>query len=368
MMSLFLMSRRALNLKRCPSNAWSWTSKVRMNACRCLRSDLLALACLSVFCPTGLHAADDIDLFRAREDQGYFVRASGKALFNVGVSVETVRPVYGPGEYANGYVLPDIGGSSLTWNWGYESPAQVVGDQLTFERYDNLPPLGTQDERVIAPGGEVMAGVELGTFKLGKQTVRWGVEVGYGFNYLQVDTGSSGSSTVTNAVAVYSLNGITPPAAPYAGTFEGPGPYIGVMPVSTTNFVSASEASSAGELSGGLHNFKLGFWFDYPITDSLFTSLSLGYASVYADVQLKYTEALTYPDVTISNTIGGRDNWKPGFYAQWRLGYQISKRVDVFLGVDYQWNDKMMFSEADRNITLDFSAMFGASAGVQVNF
>jgi hypothetical protein len=313
--------------------------------------------------------ADNITLYRERQDKGYFVRAAGKALFNVGVTVETTRPVYSTGEYADGYVLPDVGGSpDLTWNWGYQSAAQVVGDALVLERYDNLPPLGTQEATGLAPGGEVLAGLELGRFQLGKRTARLGVEVGYGFNDLSVDTGATGSSVVTYNAATYALNGIDPPSAPYAGTPEGPGPLIGRMPTSTTTLSSPSQVTESGEFNAGLHNFKLGLWMDYPLSDRLFTSLSLGYASIYADAQFTYTEAFTVPAQTTTNTVGGRDKWKAGFYAQWRVAYQVSRRVDAFLGVDYQWNDEMVFSGSDRNITLDFSALIGAVVGVQFNF
>lgn len=356
MIPVFLMSLRKPG-SACPA------AVARSQSC------FLAILCVPLLL-THVQGADDISLYRAREDKGFFVRASAKAFFNVGVSVETVRPVYDPGEYGNGYVQSDIGGSDLTWNWGYQTADQVdtVNDQLTFESYENLPQLGTQDESAVAPGGELMAGMEVGTFKLGKQTVRWGVEAGYGFNYLSVDTGGSGSSMVTHTMAAYDLDGVTPPDAPYAGTYEGPGPVIGVMPATSGSTTSPSQSSYTGELESGLHNFKFGFWFDYPINNSLFTSLSLGYSSIYADAQFNYTETLTFPDTTISGTVGGRDQWKSGVYAQWRLGYQVSRRVDVFLGLDYQWNDKMVFSGENRNVTLDFSAMLGASVGVQVNF
>jgi len=330
---------------------------------------VVLLACQSVY------GADDIDLYRARDTKGYFVRASAKALFHVGVSVETVRPAYGSGEYANGYVVPDIGGSQdLTWNWGYDSDTQVVGDQLNFYRYDDLPPLGTQTAYGVAPGGEIMAGLTLGSFKLGKRTVTYGVEGGYGFNYLSVNTDSSGNSMVTYRTATYNLNGVIPPSAPYAGTAEGPGPLIGLVPVDTQSAGPVSStAVSSGELTSGLHNFKLGVWLDYPINDALFTSLSLGYASIYADAQYEFTETLTpatsaVPGYTSTQTVGGRDSWEPGFYAQWRMGFHASKHVDLFLGLDYQWNNNMTFSGADRNVTLDFGAMFGASAGVQLSF
>jgi len=334
------------------------------------RSARLMIVSGLAVCAWSVRAADDFSLYRAREDQGYFVRASAKAFFNIGVSVETVRPVYERGEYGNGFVLPDADPTDLTWNWGYESASQVdtVNDQLTFERYEDLPPYGTQSDNAVAPGGELMAGLEIGTFKLGKRTVRWGVEAGYGFNYLTVDMGGAGSSTVTYTTAAYGLNGVTPPPAPYAGTYEGPGPVIGETPATIRSVSSASAATYSGELDSIIHNFKFGFWFDYPINNSIFTSLSLGYSSVYADAQFKYTETLTFPDVTINNTVGGRDDWKSGFYAQVRLGYQVSRRVSVFMGIDYQWNDKTVFSGSDRNVTLDFSAMLGASAGVQLNF
>lgn len=334
-----------------------------------LRGGLVLAICLVLILPSRGFAQDNLIYWENDIPPKYVVRFSGNVLMNVKGSVETVRPTWGMGEYDNGYVLPDISNSGLTWNWGYEDESQVVGDQLNYEGYDNLPSLGTQEDSPISPGGEVVFGMYLAEFKMAKRTARFGFEFGYGFNAFSMSTAASGSGDVTYRTGVYDLNGVTPPPAPYSGTSEGPGPLIGLAPVSTTSATSAAQSASSGDLDAGLHSFKAGFWLEYPVSKSFRTSVSLGYASLYADSQYTYTETLTsagIPNINATETVGGRE-YLPGFYGQLRLDYQFSKRVAAFVGAQYQWNSKLEYSGSNRNVTLDFGAMFSASVGVQIS-
>src|SRR5215207_213527 len=72
--------------------------------------------------PVSAQIFDDLDT------SGFFARAGGMARFNVKATFSGIAPpTLPPGVYENGFVLPDIGGSPVkTWNWGYNSPDQIV--------------------------------------------------------------------------------------------------------------------------------------------------------------------------------------------------------------------------------------------------
>ena len=311
------------------------------------------------------------------ERSGYFVHLGVRALFNVKASVSRTAPAgIGPGYYDNGFVLPDIGGSEsgLTWNWGYQQQDQVVGDQLRFTRLDNVPDGGTLQDHSsdVSVGGEIVGGVEFGRIQWGKREIRIGAEVGYGYNpyqfeYAGVTAGSSGYTE-----AAYNLNGILPPVAPYAGTATGPGPLIDLAPATLSTTPTTSQSSFSGDFKTDLHNLKLGVWAAIPIHNALYTAISFGYASVLADARFQFSEDLTFgnaaiPAVALSATAEER-KWNPGFYLQWRLGYDLSRYIGVHIGADYQWNDLMHFSGGGRDLKLDFRYQFAATAAIRISF
>lgn len=322
---------------------------------------------------SGQLAEEDFLLF---DQSRWFVRASARALFNVKATVSRPAEVTQSGSYDDGFVLPDIShtGSGKTWNWGYQRNEQVVGDQLRFQRLRGAPMAGLlDDESATSPGGELLGGTEILRFSVGRREAHLGLEAGYGYNRFSVQERSSASSLATLTVAGYNLGGIIPPVAPYAGTFNGPGPLIDLEPAVAGSLESASVATFDGDLNSDLHAFKLGVWLDYPVTHRLTASLSLGYSALYADTQLRYTESTAFasdaiPDVApTQKTVGGRD-WNPGFYTQLRLRYDFSRHVGAFLGGDFQFNDRFRFSGEGREVTLDFQTMLAVSLGLSYRF
>lgn len=319
----------------------------------------------------------DFSQFEAAKKKGWFVRLGGRALFNAKASVTRSTPLpTSPGYYDNGFVLPDIGGtaSGLTWNWGYENSSQISGDTLNYERYYDLPDAGSfTDESDIAPGGEMLIGVKFGEFRVGKKTWEWGAEFGGGYNMFEVGSSETASGTSTYGTATYDTNGILLPVAPYRGTYEGPGPVIDVDPSSSTNTSSPTTSAVDGTLESSLYNLKIGVWFDMPLTKKLDLSWSAGFSSLYADTQYKFTENISFANPGVPSlgstetTVGGR-NWQQGGYIQARLEYEFNDAWSAYVGADYQYNGKFHFSGAGRDIDQDFTALFGASLGIQFNW
>src|SRR5262245_59219524 len=178
--------------------------------------------------PVGIPPADSqpLNRFGLSYRAGFNVTASFK---NKGPS-----PASDPGpamggvdhNYDDGFNRVDISGNAggMTWNWGYASASQIVGDTIAFSSSRS----GTINSDVAADpssGLELTYNRQLGTC----DNWRWGLEAAFNYSALNVRD-NSGLANGPLAVDTYHLGGIVPPLAPYAGTFAGPGPLIGDTP------------------------------------------------------------------------------------------------------------------------------------------
>jgi hypothetical protein len=295
---------------------------------------------------------------------------------NAKASVTQTPPPASPTIYNNGFVLPDISGNSgLTWNWGYNSASQVSGDQLNFTRLDSTA-VGTVNNGAsdTSLGGELMVGTEFFRFDLGQRKARFGFEAGFAYNPFTMNYGGVAQGTASYTQASYGLGGIVPPEAPYAGTFNGPGPLISTTPLSSSTINSASQSTYSGKLDSSLYCMKLGFWLEVPVTSKFLAGVSLGYSPVYAKPQLTFSENMTFTDPGIpasgpvTQEVTSAGDWKLGCYAGVRLAYQFTPHIAAYVSGDYQNNGHFHFSGANRDVSMDLSTMFAVGMGVSYAF
>jgi hypothetical protein len=130
--------------------------------------------------------------------------------------------------YNDGFVGVDRSGNAggQTWNWGYHNASQVSGDTLAMhatsatsggsQTVTDDPNLGFEASFVRDLGHETWGG--------------WGVKAAFG--YTAMDFHSSAPLTGHGEVVTDTsqLGGVRPPAAPYTGSFNGPGPVINSTP------------------------------------------------------------------------------------------------------------------------------------------
>src|SRR5688572_28004761 len=151
-------------------------------------------------------------------------------------------------EYDDGYVRVDStnSGLDLTWNWGFDSPSQINGDNLEMRSSHVLEGKSSQDE--FQHGFEVTFGRELGA--IGK--ARWGAEGAFNYLYVGLKDRGSQSMTLVTTVDTYALEGVdpfNPPGSqtPNRGTFTGPAPLIPDAPASRREEVTPGGAMASGE-------------------------------------------------------------------------------------------------------------------------
>ncbi len=315
--------------------------------------------------------------FENSEGYGWFVRAGARALFGAKASVSRLPTTVTPGVYDDGFVLPDVGGtaSGRTWNWGYDRANQVSGGQMHFSRLTDLPMAGlfTDHSSDPAMGGEIIVGAELARFFIHRREARLGFEIGYGYNNLTLDENSSAGGTATYTGDAYGLGGTAPPVAPYAGTFAGPGPLLNLQPSVHGVISSPSQSTFNGKLENNLHTFKLGVWMSYPVARRSTINLSAGYAAMYADSRLQFSERITFTSPAIPSidyhdrTVSGR-SWKPGAYAQFRFQYDFTRHWGAYVGGDFEYQERLQFQGEGREVTLDLNTLYAITAGMTFSF
>ncbi len=164
------------------------------------------------------------------------------------------EPIYTDRVYDDGFVALDPGtiesGDGLTWYWGYTRPDQynAAADTLTFRRGGGSRVSVTttlngrldDTDRLEAWAVEFTGGGRL--TQRGQMSI--GVQAGLGFLW-NIDSRMSGrtyAETITEqrlaVVDVYQLDGVVPPAPPYSGTYEGPGPLIPNRPSARSEVVT----------------------------------------------------------------------------------------------------------------------------------
>jgi hypothetical protein len=180
------------------------------------------------------------------------------------------------------------------------------------------------------------------------------------------------SGSVDRLSQRYSLGGIIPPLAPYAGTFNGPGPLISANPASTTvSRVPASAAFSA-KVDGLLYGFKLGPFVEAPLAKRVSLDLSGGLAAMCAEADFTFTETIgvSAPGGSPAPRTGEAKNseWLLGFYGNCRLSVALSDSTSVFVGGQYVHLGDVSAGTGGKLATLKAGSTYEVLAGVKFTF
>lgn len=307
---------------------------------------------------------------------GWFARVDAAARFNLKASMKTLPVTLPARVYDNGSVLPDIGGtaSGLTWNWSYQSASQISYDvnnqpqAIVFQRLDNVPTAGGE-VNLNSPmvEGEVIAGYRFDDFHIGKRRARAGIEIGYGYFSSSKGMDFQSSGSVIRTIDTYGLGGVIPPMAPYAGTYQGPGPLIDLSPSQHTTQVFSSLSTFQSSFDASFHNFRFGPFFGIDLTPRFAMQVGFGYDSVMAEVDLHYHELSAYVP-------GGTDvsahasKWRLGFYAELLFSYKLSNHLGLFLGGDFTHNSDFTFSSGLHEFTFELGSTYAGKGGIIFSF
>ncbi len=318
-----------------------------------------------------------IDLDDEVDHTGWFVRLGARASSGLKVSLQDRKasPSIVPGQYDNGFVHPDISGSSATtWNWGYSSASQVQGGNIVMTRLDGAPRTGTSDyPSKSLEGGQGVVGIEMARFDFRKREAKFGFELGYSYADMKVQSQATTSGTVTYISDAYSLGGISAPPAPYSGSYGGPGQLISLNPVSAAPVTASATASVSSQLRAEFHDIRIGPWIDLPWTSRFSIAFSAGYSTIYGRGVLNLAESVSIangaiPNPTFPTGRFSRTQFLPGVYLQLRLEYRFTPLIGVYVGGEVQHNTGLTVDAGDRAARFDLGSTYGGVAGVSLNF
>lgn len=310
-----------------------------------------------------------------RFDTGSF---SGSAVLPQLVPSSSVNNPFGPETgfadrtYDNGFVFQDINtgnpGAFLpgtTAFWGYNDNSQVQGGNLVFtgtgtsnvfsETIANAsaPSWKRDHEGAVTPSLDITGMVDMGK----------GWHLGASFGFMAPRMKAGGSSTTfrgtqqsrqyTNTVTdTYALQGVIPPLAPYAGTFNpgGPMPVIDNEPTSRallSNLAGMQTATFSNSIEESLqlnfYTFSLG-----PVLEMQRGRWSLGgsmgFAMNIVDWRASFKENLTgTTDAGTTTSVGAWEATKSdldvlgGLYLQWQAGFSIAPGWSVNAFGRHDW-------------------------------
>ncbi|GAA5484506.1 hypothetical protein [Haloferula sargassicola] len=259
--------------------------------------------------------------------------------------------------YDDGYVRQDAGTAAdgSTWNWGYDHPGQIQGDQLVFSatgarsiRSDlrTAPAFGPSRRdslRGIAPHLQLdgVSPREIGGFRLGLSA---------GFDFTQVDQSTTFSNFAVTQTRddyridftdAYDLNGVIPPLAPYAGSYGGPGPLIHNLPshrISTETLINSESALVTNRVSSAIDidvfSLTLGPTlsrrqgpFDYSVQAGVI--LNVYHWQARQGEQLNATTSASTATLARWNESDSGTKFRPGVFAQGDMAYRISEDVSI---------------------------------------
>jgi hypothetical protein len=293
---------------------------------------------------------------------------------------------------------PTVNGDFLSYRagrtreWSYADASQVTADgRIAMSAYS-----ATSDGAGATQDTEGSAGVEFAfTRTLGKLTQRaeWGISAGVALNSINNKTSGSVLSTLHTNTDYYSLNGLSAPAAPYAGPsrvdlVDASGTVITTNgletttpisslpdgPTVTTSTVGGVTVNGNWQVKGAYFMVRLGPSVRARLTQRLGLNASVGIAGAYAGSTYSALESFAVPN--IADTVSTQEEiekssvtkFLSGYYADLNLEWAATERTGLFGGVSAQQFGDYEQLLNGRTARIDLGSTVGLRGGVTVRF
>ena len=273
--------------------------------------------------------------------------------------------------YDDGFNRVDVSGNAggLTSYWSYQNASQLPGNDTLVLHSSSVASAHNSATDTDGPqhGFEVTYAWPMST----GTKWRWGVAAAFGFTDLSIKQNASYAGSLVQVSDAFALGGITPPVAPYTGTFNGPGPLIGDSPARiVTTIANAATVTSQETLEGQFYQLRLGPYLEIPLTEHAAISLGAGVAGAVVHTAFEFNEAATTPGESVFSASGR--NWNSdgsiGGYAAAQFIWALSADVGLVLGGQYQTSGRFNQTVAGRQAELDLRNVIFVTAGLSFAF
>jgi hypothetical protein len=317
---------------------------------------------------------------------------------SVGDTTTVTSRTYADGSYVDPDSRTSVNGNplndGLTNTWHYTQSTQVTpGGDIAFNAYSaSSLGAGMRAKSTSAAGWELQMGHRFG--KIARK-IDFSLVAGFSFTPMNAKTTGTVPAQLDILTDVYSLNGQTPPDAPYTGPqFESRGvvdangnPVLGSdgsqqtqsVEITTllgnlptrTNTTGTTAVRGHWQIKGATYNFRVGPQLQIPISERFRLSLSVGAAVIYVGSRYVVDEILTVDDTTAPiETIEEKDHsvLLPAYYADADAEYWLTERAGFFLGANYQKSGSFDQTLNDRTAKIDLSTTYGVQSGITLRF
>ena len=274
--------------------------------------------------------------------------------------------------YDNGYALTDSSGNAMGYTryWGYDNQRQLSGDTVVMQRSSSAATASSNDHYDTP-----MSGVEL-TYNrelIRKKSWRGGLEGAFGYTYMSVHDSGSQAATVTRVNDTYSIpgGGSAVPQNGYSGRKSIDGPVIGASPSSsTTDVFQNGSITGSRDFSANLFNFRVGPYFEFPLSKSIAFTLSGGFALMFVNSEFSYDETVTIPGVgSVEHRASGSGNgWLPGAYVAGAFSVALSDAWSFVAGAQFEDVGQYTQTLNGKQATLDLSRSIFVTVGLSYSF
>ena len=179
------------------------------------------------------------------------------------------------------------------------------------------------------------------------------------------------SGNIRTISDAFALNGVVPPVAPYAGTFNGPGVMIGSTPTRSIT-TAPGRATIRGErkLDADLFGGRVGPYIEFPLTHRFAVSFSGGLAVVEVSSDFRFHESVTIPGLGTRSHSGSSsdDELMAGGYISGNLSFELSDRFSLFGGVQYYSLGTHTQQAGNKTAELDLEDSLGVVMGGSFSF
>lgn len=278
---------------------------------------------------------------------------------------------HGPdGIYRDGYVLPDISGSTTdTWNWGFDAMSQVQSGGIAMHGTNIVLETASRsfdrdyDERASGFGGFI---------KLeSPEILRWrgfsltGI-ASYGYTRADIDhTGLVFSATQTttsqSVTDLFGLNGSPPPSSPVHGTSAGPGPIIGFAYTRSIDHRRVIDSLMLdtfirNQLAVNMHTLSLGPQLNFDARRFRLTS-SFGLALNLADWETRTDETVRARGATLAHwhSSDSGTNLLAGCFFEAGCEYALTPRLSLTTAGRYDWAGTLRGHSSTSSFDLDLN-------------
>jgi hypothetical protein len=286
--------------------------------------------------------------------------------------------------YTNGSVQVDSSGNAggQTSFFSYNNAAQYDPAGFGGNGALNFSTLGGNvsgagsvvDNNVAAAAGFQMYGyLDLGEVSFlpaaDGRKASWGLRTGVQYARVNNSNNAGQVGSVGTINDSFNLNGVIPPAAPYTGTFGGPGPLLGDTPTRTTGTAVAA-ISGYRQLDVQLAVTTFGSYLALPVTKKLDVMLEGGGVLAVASGGYTYESTVSVPGVGTQVSGGHKHSTKllPGVYTSVGLAWHMTEQFSLQGSVRYQFMRQFSLNANGSNANLSFDSAFVLSLGALYKF